>query len=126
MVISYTFTKLGKGYVNDSVKFDTHARTSPFCLQRDNFRDVLLAFLHISPFLKKEKILYPNKPNGLSHPYTLGESICHLWVVRCIFFFIFVLFVIGIPVKKNSEDPDQTPGLFGLKGMDTFARETTL
>ena len=27
----------------------------------------------------------PNKPNELSNPYTLGESICHLRGVRCIF-----------------------------------------
>ena len=28
----------------------------------------------------------PNKPNGLSYPYTLGESICQSRGVRCIFF----------------------------------------
>ena len=47
----------------------------------------------------------PNKPNGLSHPYRLGESICHLrgvrWFFFCFFFFIFVLFVIEIPVSEQ-------------------------
>ena len=42
----------------------------------------------------------PNKPNGLSYPCTLGEFICHLRGVRCIFF-LFVLFVIEISVSKQ-------------------------
>ena len=42
----------------------------------------------------------PNKPNGFSHPYTLGESICHLRGVRCILFFTFVLFVIKNSVRS--------------------------
>ena len=43
----------------------------------------------------------PNKPNGLSHPYTLGVSICHLRGDKCMFFFIFVLFVTEIFVSKQ-------------------------
>ena len=31
-------------------------------------------------------VINPNKPNGFSHPYTFGESICHLRGVRCTFF----------------------------------------
>ena len=42
----------------------------------------------------------PNKPYGFSHPYTLGESICHLRGVRCILF-ICVVFVIENPVSKE-------------------------
>ena len=47
----------------------------------------------------------PNKPNGISHPYTLCDSICHLKGARCIFllffFYIFVLFEIENSVSKQ-------------------------
>ena len=42
----------------------------------------------------------PHLPNGLSHSYQLDESICHLrgvWYT----FFIFILFLIEIPVSKH-------------------------
>ena len=44
----------------------------------------------------------PNKPNGFSHPYTLGESISHLrgGGVRCIFS-LCSIFVIENPVSKQ-------------------------
>ena len=44
--------------------------------------------------------LNPNKPNGLSHSYTLGESICNLRGVRYIVV-IFVPLVIEIPASKQ-------------------------
>ena len=42
----------------------------------------------------------PNKPNGVSIPYTLGESIYHLGA-RYIFFILFYLYVIENPVSKQ-------------------------
>ena len=48
------------------------------------FGRALLVSLEASSGVKA--FFNPNKPNGLSHPYTLDESICHSRGVRCIYF----------------------------------------
>ena len=53
-----------------------------------------------------QEYLNANKPNGLSHPYTLGESICHLRV--SVYFFHFCSMFLKF-LQAKSKDLDQTP-----------------
>ena len=46
-------------------------------------------------------LINPHLPNGLSHPYQLDESIFHLRGVWCTLVFIFIIFLIEIPVSKQ-------------------------
>ena len=46
-------------------------------------------------------LINPHLPTGLSHPYQLDESIFHLRDVWCTLVFIFIIFLIEIPVRKQ-------------------------
>ena len=48
-------------------------------------KGMMVRFLLFLIILEVVPLLYPNKPNGFFHPYTLGESICHLMSLRFYF-----------------------------------------